>query len=284
MLSETLSQSLKGVATVNRLSDKTALITGAARGLGAQIAERFIAEGANVIINDLNMAAAQASAERLGGHALACDVSDPASVAQMFDELLQLTDRLDILVNNAGISGIEGDNTAHERIRRAAQAMAEGTPPELDSGITEVTDDQWRRLLGVHMDGTFYCSRAAAGLMKRAGSGNIINMGSIMGTFGRGGGTAYCAAKAGILGFTRALAHELAPYDIRVNAIAPGWIHTDMTDPLAPMHAMLEAQTPLGRMGDPDDIAWAAVYLASEEAKFVTGQTLSPNGGWYMSQ
>lgn len=284
MVSETLDPNFNGVVSLNRLTDKTALITGAARGLGAQIAERFINEGANVIINDLNIAAAQATATRLGAQALVCDVSDPASVARMFEELLELTDRLDILVNNAGISGIEGDNTAHERIRRAAQAMAEGAPPELDSGITEVTDDQWRALLGVHMDGTFYCSRSAAGLMKRAGRGNIINMGSIMGTFGRGGGTAYCAAKAGILGFTRALAHELAPHNIRVNAIAPGWIHTDMTDPLEPLHPMLEAQTPLGRLGDPDDIAWAAVYLASEEAKFVTGQTLSPNGGWYMSQ
>jgi len=115
-------------------------------------------------------------------------------------------------------------------------------------------------------------------------SGTIVNMGSIMGTFGRPGNTAYSAAKAGILGFTRALAHELAAHSIRVNAIAPGWIHTDMTDPLKPMHPILEAQTPLGRLGDPDDIAWAAVYLASEEAKFITGQTLSPNGGWYMSQ
>ena len=168
---------------MNRLTDKTALITGAARGLGAKIAESFIAEGANVIINDINITAAQATAERLGGQALACDVSDSASVARMFEELFELTDRLDILVNNAGISGIEGDNTAHERIRRAAQAMADGAPAELDSGITEVTDDQWRRLLGVHMDGTFYCSRSAAGLMKRAGSGNIINMGQHNGYF-----------------------------------------------------------------------------------------------------
>jgi len=162
--------------------------------------------------------------------------------------------------------------------------MARGEPATPGEGITEVTDEQWRRMLGVHMDGTFYCSREAARLMRAQQSGNIINMGSIMGTYGKPGGVAYCAAKAGILGFTRALAHELAPYNVRVNAIAPGWIHTDMTDPLEPMHPFLEMQTPLGRMGEPDDIAWAAVYLASDEAKFVTGQTLSPNGGWYMSQ
>ena len=269
---------------MGRLSGKTALITGAARGLGAQIARRFVDEGAAVVINDLSLAAAEKTAAELGGQAVACDVSSSESVAAMFEQVGSMVERLDILVNNAGISGIEGDNTARERIQRVAEAMAKGEPSDLDSGITEVTDDQWRRMLSVHMDGTFFCSREAVRLMKPNAAGNIINMGSIMGTFGRGGGTAYCAAKAGILGFTRALAHELAPHSIRVNAIAPGWIHTDMTDPLAPMHPFLELQTPMGTMGEPDDIAWCAVYLACDEAKFVTGQTLSPNGGWYMSQ
>ncbi|MCB1686439.1 MAG: SDR family NAD(P)-dependent oxidoreductase [Pseudomonadales bacterium] len=269
---------------MKRLEGKTALVTGAARGLGAQIARRFIEAGARVFINDLNIKPAKDAAAALGAEALAGDVSSSASVAEMFRELGEQSERLDILVNNAGISGIEGDNDARARIARLADAMSRGESGDLDAGITELSDDQWRRMLAVHMDGTFYCSREAARLMKPKQAGTIINMGSIMGTFGRGGGLAYCAAKAGILGFTRALAHELAPHRIRVNAIAPGWIHTDMTDPLAPLHPFLEAQTPLARMGEPDDIAWAAVYLASEEAKFVTGQTLSPNGGWYMSQ
>ncbi|MGD8831849.1 MAG: SDR family NAD(P)-dependent oxidoreductase [Pseudomonadales bacterium] len=267
---------------MNRLKGKTAVITGAARGLGARIAERFVEEGADVIINDLSPAAAGATAERLGGRAVAADVGDPASVAAMFEEIRGMTDHVDILVNNAGISGMEGDNDARERIRERAEAIARGEQAEVTDGITAVTDDQWRRMLAVHMDGTFYCCRASVPLLPDGGA--IVNMGSIMGTFGRPGGVAYCAAKAGILGFTRALAHELAPRNIRVNAIAPGWIHTDMTDPLAPMHPFLEMQTPMGRMGEPDDIAWCAVYLASEEAGFVTGQTLSPNGGWYMSQ
>ena len=281
-----------------RLNGRTALITGAARGLGAQIARRMAQEGARVIINDLSLAAARTTAEELGGEALACDVSDPAAVGDMFRQVAELAPALDILVNNAGISGIEGDNAARARIAELAEAMARGEDPEvpLDGGIAGVSDEQWRRMLGVHMDGTFYCCREAVKLMRARepapggggapapGRGSIINMGSIMGTFGRGGGVAYCAAKAGILGFTRALAHELARYDIRVNAIAPGWIRTDMTDPLKPLHPMLEMQTPQRRLGEPDDIAWAAVYLASDESKFVTGQTLSPNGGWYMSQ
>jgi 3-oxoacyl-[acyl-carrier protein] reductase len=267
-----------------RLEGKIALITGAARGLGAKIAERFADEGADVIVNDLSLSAAEATAKRLGGRAVAADVSDPASVAAMFESLVDMTDRIDILVNNAGISGLEGDNDAQEKIRQRAEALARGEEPaeELNGGIVEVTDEKWRRMLAVHMDGTFYCCRGAIPLMPDGSA--VINMGSIMGTFGRGGGLAYCAAKAGILGFTRALAHELAPKNIRVNAIAPGWIHTDMTDPLAPLHPMLEMQTPMGRIGEPDDIAWAAVYLASSESGFVTGQTLSPNGGWYMSQ
>jgi 3-oxoacyl-[acyl-carrier protein] reductase len=115
-------------------------------------------------------------------------------------------------------------------------------------------------------------------------SGAIVNMGSIMGTSGGGGLPAYCAAKGGVLALTRSLARELASRGIRVNAIAPGWIETAMTAPLAPLRGLLEMQTPLGGMGSPDDVAWAAVYLASDEARFVTGQVLSPNGGWYMSQ
>ncbi|TNF85828.1 MAG: SDR family oxidoreductase [Gammaproteobacteria bacterium] len=269
---------------MNRLEGKTALITGAARGLGARIAERFAEEGADVIINDLSLTAAEDTAKRLGGRAVAADVSDSASVAAMFESVAEMTDHLDILVNNAGISGIEGDNDAQERIRLRAEAMASGEEPpaELVGGIVDVTDEKWHRMLAVHMDGTFFCCRGAVPLMPDGAA--IINMGSIMGTFGRGGGLAYCAAKAGILGFTRALAHELAPRNIRVNGIAPGWIHTDMTAPMAAMHPLLEMQTPMGRMGEPDDIAWCAVYLASPEAGFVTGQTLSPNGGWYMSQ
>ena len=269
---------------MNRLEGKIALVTGAARGLGAKIAERFVEEGADVIINDLSPSAAEATAKRLGGRAVAADVSDPDSVRAMFESISAMTDRVDILVNNAGISGLEGDNDAQERIRLRAEALASGAEPseELDGGIAEVTDEKWRRMLAVHMDGTFFCCRGAVPLMPDGGA--IINLGSIMGTFGRSGGLAYCAAKAGILGFTRALAHELAPRNIRVNGIAPGWIHTDMTEPMAPMHPFLEMQTPMGRLGEPDDIAWCAVYLASQEAGFVTGQTLSPNGGWYMSQ
>jgi 3-oxoacyl-[acyl-carrier protein] reductase len=150
--------------------------------------------------------------------------------------------------------------------------------------VTTTTDEEWRRMLGVHLDGTFFCTRAALPLMYDRPGACIINMGSIMGTVGGAGAAAYCAAKAGILGLTRSLARELASRRIRVNALAPGWIDTDMTAPLEAMHASLKVQTPLGRLGDTEDIAAAAAYLASEDAKFMTGQVLSPNGGWAMNQ
>ncbi len=272
---------------MNRLKGKTALITGAARGLGAAIARRFVEEGATVIINDLNLDAAQATAKGLKGSGFAANVADSKDVTRMFAEIARITPRLDILVNNAGISGLEGNNDNNERLARfmeRAQAMGRGEVLEPDNSTMEETDEAWHRMMGVHVDGTFFCSREALKIMTPQRSGAIINMGSIMGTFGRGGGTAYCTAKAAILGFTRSLAHEVADRNIRVNAIAPGWILTDMTSPFEAMHPMLAAQTPQGRIGEPDDIAWAAVYLASEEAKFMTGQVISPNGGWYMSQ
>jgi len=272
---------------MNRLKGKTALVTGAARGLGAAIARRFVEEGATVIINDLSLDAARATAKALNGSAFAANVADSADVARMFADIRKASNRLDILVNNAGISGLEGRNDTDQRVKdmiERAQAAARGEPVEPNNSTIETTDDEWRKMMSVHVDGTFFCSREAMRMMGPQMSGSIINLGSIMGTFGRGGGTAYCAAKAAILGFTRALAHEVADRNIRVNAIAPGWIATDMTAPLKPFFPLLTAQTPMGRIGEPDDIAWAAVYLASDESKFMTGQVVSPNGGWYMSQ
>jgi 3-oxoacyl-[acyl-carrier protein] reductase len=273
---------------MDRLQGKTALITGAARGLGAAIARRFAGEGAKIIINDLSQEAARATADELGGLAVAADVSDSASVSAMFAEIGKLVPRLDILVNNAGISGLEGRNDVEQiigqRIKLAQEIASGGPVKSFFDGTAATTDAHWRRMLGVHVDGTFFCCREALKIMNPQMAGSIINISSVMGTYGKPGNVPYSTAKAAILGLTRALAHEVAPRGIRVNAIAPGWIDTDMTAPLGPLRAGITAQTPLRRFGEPDDIAWAAVYLASEEAKFMTGQVVSPNGGWYMSQ
>ncbi len=272
-----------------RLEGKTALITGAARGIGAAIARRFAEQGAAVVINDLDRIGAEKVASELGGSALVADVSDAEAVRSMFAEVRQSCDRLDVLVNNAGISGTESDperaRQFRERMLAQAAELASGGPIQTHVDATvELSDEDWRRMLAVHLDGTFFCSREALRIMNPQLSGAIINMGSIMGTSGGAGAAAYCAAKAGILGFTRSLAREVVTRNIRVNAIAPGWIDTDMLAFLEEGKRMIAMQTPMGRLGEPDDIAWAAVYLASDEAKFVTGQVLSPNGGWYMSQ
>jgi 3-oxoacyl-[acyl-carrier protein] reductase len=272
-----------------RLDGKLALITGAARGLGYAIARRFREEGAEVIVNDLDRESAEKAAAELGGIGVAADVSDSDAVSRMFERVRAEYGRLDILVNNAGISGVEDDPELVEtfRARTLAQVgeIAAGGPvrTHLDRTV-ETSDESWRRILAVHLDGTFFCSREALKIMNPRLSGSLINMGSIMGTAGGAGSAAYCAAKAGILGLTRSLAREVVTRGIRVNAIAPGFIETDMTAPLGDTRKLIEAQTPMGRFGEPDDIAWAAVYLASEESKFVTGQVLSPNGGWHMSQ
>jgi 3-oxoacyl-[acyl-carrier protein] reductase len=272
-----------------RLEGKVALITGAGRGLGLAMARRFREERAEVWLNDLSAEGAEKAAAEVGGRGVAADVSDAAAVARMFETVEQGSGRLDVLVNNAGINGLEQDPALADRFRsRQLAQMAEltaGGPIRTHLDITvETSDEDWQRVLDVHLNGTFFCSREALKGMNTQGSGTILNLGSIMGTAGGAGAAAYSAAKAGILGFTRSLAREVASRGIRVNAIAPGWIDTDMTTFLGELRPVLEAQTPQGRLGDADDIAWAAVYLASDEAKFVTGQVLSPNGGWHMSQ
>ena len=273
-----------------RLAGKVALVTGGGRGLGAAIARRFHQEGATVLVNDLHEATADAAAQELGGRAYAADVSDSSAVAAMFAAVAEEAGRLDVLVNNAGISGLEGEDAEviRERQERSVRQLEEiqaGGPVETHIDRTvEMSDEEWRRMMAVHLDGTFYCTREALKIMGPAMSGSIINLGSIMGTAGGAGSAHYCAAKAGILGFTRSVAREVVTRDVRVNAIAPGWIATEMTEPLDLLRPVIEMQTPMRRFGDPDDIAWAAVYLASDEAKFVTGQVLSPNGGWHMSQ
>jgi 3-oxoacyl-[acyl-carrier protein] reductase len=272
-----------------RLAGKVALVTGAARGLGAAMARRFRDEGATPIVTDLDEDAARLVADAIDGDAYTLDVTDSAAVAEVFAQVAADHGRLDVLVNNAGISGVEDRPEEAQRAfdvatAQMAEVMSGGAPSTFDDVTLRTTDDDWHRVLAVHLDGTFFCTREAMRIMTPQRSGCVINLGSIMGTSGGAGAAAYCAAKAGILGLTRSHAREFVAQGIRVNAIAPGWIETAMTDALGPMRPLIVAQTPMLRMGDADDIAWAAVYLASDEAKFVTGQVLSPNGGWYMSQ
>jgi 3-oxoacyl-[acyl-carrier protein] reductase len=208
----------------------------------------------------------------------------------MFGDLGRRVKRLDVLVNNAGIAlkGARAARYVDIMTKQAGELAAKGRIETHCDVTQDLSDEDWDRMLRVHLYGTFYCSREALKLMSRQSgelsTGKIINVGSIMGTAAGAGAIDYCAAKAGILGFTRALAREVASRNIQVNALAPGFVDTPLLDDMHAAYPLVAVATPLGRLGQPDDIAWAAVYLASPESDWVTGQTLSPNGGWHMSQ
>ena len=274
---------------MNRLKNKIALITGGAKGLGASIAQHFFNEGAEVIICDINIDNAQKTAEKLDGNAYYMDVSNSQNVQDVFLEVQSEFNKLDILVNNAGINGFEKrQDLLDERIKiNNLQSKEFSETGKIDSHFdvtVNMTDEEWLHMISIHLNGTFFCTREALKIMNEVNKGSIINMGSVLGTTGGPSSPHYSAAKAAILGFTRATARELASRNIRVNAIAPGYIDTDMTSSLGDVKKIVKSGTPMKKFGEVEDISWAAVYLASEEAKFVTGQTLSPNGGFVMSQ
>jgi 3-oxoacyl-[acyl-carrier protein] reductase len=251
-----------------KLAGRVAFVTGGGSGLGRAIAQAFAREGARVAVNDLAGAAARETVAALpgAGHlALAGDVSDSARVAEMFAEVERTHARLDVLVNNAGIDRTPGDGS---------EQLMSGEPQ-----ILQMSDAGWARMLAIHLNGAFYCTREALRRMLPAKSGSIIHMSSIAG-LGGWGSVHYSTAKAGLLGMTRALARQLGPRGIRVNAICPGAIDTPMARAIPePLIRGLLALTPLGRMGTAEEIAALALYLASDDAGFVTGQAISPNGG-----
>jgi 3-oxoacyl-[acyl-carrier protein] reductase len=272
-----------------RLDGKVALVTGGGSGIGRAIVRRFSTEGARVIVNDIDGEAARATLAGLGaaaaarGLAVQADVASSAAVRAMFAEVDAKYGGLDILVNNAGIAEFSKEETPRVNAcaeRRIGEQMS-GSALTPFSFTEDMTDEAWRRLLAVHLDGTFYCSRSALGLMgKLSPGGAIVNMSSVAGLMGLAPAPHYSAAKAGILGLTFAMAQEVGSRKIRVNAICPGFIDTPMTAGISPMlKMMMLGQTPLGRWGEPDEIAETALFLASDGAAYITGQALSPNGG-----
>jgi 3-oxoacyl-[acyl-carrier protein] reductase len=270
-----------------RLKGKVALITGAGSGIGRAIATLFAQEGARVIANDLKDTAARETVEALGAagsgaRAIQADVADSAQVKAMFAEVEREFGSLDVLVNNAGIAGTSAADRDKLRERADTRIMelmsGQGIRTHLDV-TQEMTDEAWHRMIAVHLNGTFFCTREALKLMSRRDQGAIINMSSVA-AWGIEAVPHYSAAKAGILGFTRAVAREVASRKIRVNAICPGYIDTPMTQPMSDlMRKATIARTPLGRYAEPREVAQTALFLASDDSSFFTGQWLSPNGG-----
>ena len=274
-----------------KLKDRVALVTGGGSGIGRAIALLFAEEGARVVVNDLHLATAEKTVQEMGASArgafaVAADVSDSRQVNAMFDEIERRCGALDALVNNAGIALGPGEDLEARRQRAEARIMemvsGEGIQTHFDV-TQEMSDEAWHRVIGVHLNGTFFCTRAALRLMSRQNRGAIVNLSSVAALMGLAQVPHYSAAKGGILALTRAVAREVGSRGIRVNAICPGYIDTPMTQSISQLsRKALLSQTPLGRLAEPREVAATALFLASDDSSFYTGQWLSPNGGLFI--
>jgi 3-oxoacyl-[acyl-carrier protein] reductase len=243
------------------LEGRTAVITGGAQGIGFAIAERFVAEGARVVLGDLDRDATEVAVQKLGGadtaRAVRCDVTKADDVEALVNEAVLEFGALDVMVNNAGITR--------------------------DATMRKMTEDQFDQVIAVHLKGTWNGTRLAAGIMRESGGGAIINISSISGKVGLMGQTNYSAAKAGIVGMTKAAAKEVAHLGVRINAIQPGLIRSAMTEamPQKIWDGKL-AEVPMARAGEPSEIASVAVFLGCELSSYMTGTVLEVTGGRYM--
>ena len=255
-----------------KLKDRVAIVTGGARGIGAAIVRAYVAEGARVLVADIEEAAATALASESSGRAIACplDVRDRASIAAMIEMAETRFGRIDILVNNAGVFDM--------------------------APLSEITAEMYRRQFDVNVGGLIFVTQAvAASMMRRQAGGVVINMASQAGRRGEANVSLYCATKAAVISITQSMALELIGHKIRVNAIAPGVVDTPMWDrvdslfaryenrPIGEKKRLVGEAVPAGRMGDPDDLAGPAVFLASDDSAYVVAQTLNVDGGNWMS-
>jgi 3-oxoacyl-[acyl-carrier protein] reductase len=273
-----------------RLEGKVAIVTGAGLGMGRSMADLFAREGASVVVVDLNESDAAETLAQINGRGDCCsvtaDVSDSAQVARIYAETERRYGRLDVLVNNAGIGAAPNDgyDKFYERLGALNGQIARGETPDVHlDHIIDMQDDGWQKVLDVNLNGMFYNCREAVRLMIRCASkGSIINISSTSGLNGTGA-VHYCATKAAALGLTKCLARELGARGIRVNAICPGPTNTRMMAGISEDYARSMIQSiPLGRIGEPLEVASTALFLASDESSFFTGQTLAANGGMHM--
>jgi 3-oxoacyl-[acyl-carrier protein] reductase len=237
------------------LDGKVALVTGGSRGIGAAISRELAKAGAKVALNyRAGQEAADEVAEDIGGLAVRADVSKPEEVQALIEHVEGELGDIDALVNNAGVTR--------------------------DTLIARMTDDDWQTVIDTNLRGTFNTSRAVSRKMLRRRAGSIVNLSSVVGVHGNPGQANYAASKAGIIGLTKALARELGSRGVRVNAIAPGYISTELTDVLNDeQRGLILQNTPLGRLGEPEDVARAVRFLCSDEAAFITGEVLLVDGG-----
>ena len=244
------------------LSGKVALVTGASRGIGCSIAKILAENGAHVVCISRNVSDVQSVADEItaaGGSAtaVACDISDSDNVTKLIKETVVTHNHLDILVNNAGVTR--------------------------DNLLMRMSEDDWNTVLNINLKAAFIAIKAAARTMMKQRNGRIINISSVVGLMGNAGQVNYAASKAGLIGLTKSTARELASRGITANCIAPGYVATDMTNELGDeVRQSLNEKIPLGRIGQVEDIAYAVTFLASDEAEYITGQTLAIDGGMVM--
>jgi 3-oxoacyl-[acyl-carrier protein] reductase len=245
-----------------KLAGKVALVTGGAQGIGKAVALLLAQNGADIVVSDINLEKAEETAKEvqaLGRKALATkvDVATFGDVEKMVEAILTQFGKVDILVNNAGIAR--------------------------DKLILRMTEEDWDAVLNINLKGTFNCTKAVVRHMSKQKSGKIVNIASVVGEMGNAGQGNYAASKAGVIGFTKTIAREFAQRGINVNAIAPGYIETPMTDALPDkVKEELKRLIPMDRLGKPEDVAEAVLFLVSESANYITGQVLNVNGGIYM--
>ncbi len=245
-----------------KLKGRVALITGAAQGIGKSIALLLARNGANIVVSDINLEKAEETAkeiESIGSKSMAIkvDVANLKNVEQMVEAILEKFGKIDILVNNAGITR--------------------------DKLILRMTEEDWDAVLNVNLKGTFNCTKVVVRHMAKQRNGKIVSIASVVGEMGNAGQANYSASKAGVIGLTKTIAREFAQRRINVNAIAPGYIETPMTEILPEkVKEELKSLIPMERLGKPEDVAEAVLFLVSEESNYITGQVLNVNGGIYM--
>jgi len=241
-----------------KLEGKVALITGGANGIGKVTAKRFLKEGAKVVISDINEEMGNETVGELQQYGeitfIQADVSNTEQIEKMVDSIVEVYKQIDILINNAGIT--------------------------IDGMLTKMDESSWEKVLSVNLSGVFKCTKAVVPVMLEQGSGVILNASSVVGIHGNIGQTNYAATKAGVIGLTKSWAKEFGAKGIRVNAVAPGFIATDMTATIPQkLLDVMAYKTPLRKLGKPEDIAAAYLYLASDDANFITGTILNVDGG-----
>jgi 3-oxoacyl-[acyl-carrier protein] reductase len=264
------------------LAGNVAIVTGGGAGIGRAISMRLAEEGARVAVLDIRQETADETLQLAGGDgvALTCDVSDSAAVDATFARVESELGPPDILVNNAGAIGLDHVRRIKPLEVKQREEAANGKVTTPLDALVRLADDEWRRMLAIHLDGTFYCTRAAVRSMGPRGSGVVVNMSSVCGLEGCTGHPHYSAAKAAVLGFTKAAAKELIVQGIRVNAVAPGHVGTTTLEgEISDNRAAIARSTPAGRLADPNEIAATVAFLASDGAGYFVGAVLSPNGG-----